>query len=253
MTVDIELLKCAVTMGILFFILSHPILYRFFHKQFYNVMAFVDESMCPTEAGVFVHALVFVLVVYFGKQFIDKQNGNDKKNNGNNVNNLNNMKSNDPKDKLIRRKCRAYCQEINNQMNNAEVQVQAPAMNHSNGGNQMNNLTGPVNNNLQNNGNNYGHSMNALNNNINMNVANNQPNNNMNNANYDNMMVNTVNSMGGNNNNLGNGMPNNIPNNMNNMMNEPSACSMNNNFTNQLGGNDFMSNSSPVDDMFAAF
>lgn len=251
MTVDIELLKCAVTMGILFFILSHPTLYRFFHKQFYNVMAFVDESMCPTEAGVFVHAIVFVLIVYFGKQFLDKQNGkNNKVNNVNNVKN-NNTKSINPKDKLIRKKCRAYCEEINTQMNNAEAQVQAqpPA------GNPMNNLTGPVSNVNNVNHNNYGHNMNALNNNINMNMANSQPNNNMNNMNnYDNMMVNTVNTYDNNmGNNLGNGMPNNIPNNMNNMMNEPSACSMNTNFTNQLGGNDFMNNSSPVDDMFAAF
>lgn len=263
MNVDMELLKCAVTLGILFFVLSHPLLYRFLHRQFYTVMAFVNESMCPTEGGVFVHALVFILVVYFGKQLLDKH-VNPQNNNNNNRNNLLNNKSNNPKDKAIRKKCRVYCQQINNEMNNQE-QANAPAMNQAN---MMNNLTGQGNNNQQAN---YGHDMNSLNNNINMNHNNNnmnhqmnhnnmnhnnnnmnqmnnnmnQMNNNMNNnnnVNYDDMMVNTVNSLGNNMNNMNN-----------NMMNEPSACSMNNNFTNQLGGNDFLGNSSPVDDMFAAF
>ena len=257
-----ELLKCAVTLGILFFVLSHPLLYRFLHRQFYTVMAFVDESMCPTEGGVFVHALVFILVVYFGKQMLDKHV--NPKNNNNKMNNLLNNKSNNPKDKAIRKKCRVYCQQINNEMNNQE-QANAPAMNQVN---MMNNLTGQGNTNQQAN---YGHNMNALNNNINMNQNNNMNgnmnnmnhNNNMNNmnntnANYDDMMVNTINNLGNmNNNNMNNNMNNmnniNNMNNMNNMNNEPTACSMNSNFTNQLGSNDFLTNSSPVDDMFAAF
>ena len=43
-----------------------------FDKQLHTVMAFVDERMCPTEGGVLVHAVIFVLIVYFGKKLYDK-------------------------------------------------------------------------------------------------------------------------------------------------------------------------------------
>ena len=80
MNINTNMLKCALTLGALFFVLSHPYLYRVFHKQFYNVMAFCDERMCPTEGGVLVHAIVFALIVYFGKTYYDN-NLNDKKDN----------------------------------------------------------------------------------------------------------------------------------------------------------------------------
>ena len=82
MAVNIELLKCSLVMGILFFILSHPLLYRLLNRQLHTIVAFVDERMCPTESGVLIHAIIFVLVVYFGKILYDrhvKQDTNDNK------------------------------------------------------------------------------------------------------------------------------------------------------------------------------
>ena len=74
MKVDIELLKCSLVVGILFFVFSHPYLYRLLHKQFHKVMSFVDDRMCPTEGGVLVHAVIFGLVIYFGKKLYEKHN-----------------------------------------------------------------------------------------------------------------------------------------------------------------------------------
>ena len=62
-----ELLKCSLILGALFVVFSHPYLYRALHRQFSNVLAFVDMNSCPTEGGVFVHAVLFALVVYFGR------------------------------------------------------------------------------------------------------------------------------------------------------------------------------------------
>ena len=85
--INSNLVKCAITLGILFFVLSHPYLYRVFHRQFYKVMAFCDERMCPTEGGVLVHAIIFALIIYFGKTSYDNYLGEGKNKKQNKKNN----------------------------------------------------------------------------------------------------------------------------------------------------------------------
>ena len=76
-------------------------------------MAFVDMNMCPTEGGVLVHAILFALVIYFGKQLYEKHYGNGvNKVIVNKVNNVNNL------DNQIRSKCKTYCENITNEMRN---------------------------------------------------------------------------------------------------------------------------------------
>ena len=73
MKLNKDLLNCALVLGILFFVLSHPLLYRLFHKYVRSVVSMVDERLCPTEAGVAIHAVIFALVVYFGKVLYEKK------------------------------------------------------------------------------------------------------------------------------------------------------------------------------------
>merc|ERR1711976_1046592 len=109
MNVDMNLLKCSLVLGVLFFVLSHPFLYKSLHRHFGHIVSFVDERMCPTESGVIIHAIIFGLVVYFGKKMYEENYGNKKvKNNKNN----NSNNSNNSNNKLLKKKCRVYCEKI---------------------------------------------------------------------------------------------------------------------------------------------
>ena len=112
MQVDIELLKCALILGILFFVLSHPFLYRLMHKYLRTVLSFVDERLCPTEGGVLVHAVLFVLIVYFGKQAYMKYGPESKKNKKNKKNIDKNaaMLANNVPENNIPKRCQVYCE-----------------------------------------------------------------------------------------------------------------------------------------------
>jgi hypothetical protein len=279
MKVDQDLVKCSLILGALFIVFSHPYLYRALHRQFSSVMAFVDMNMCPTEGGVIVHAILFALVIYFGKQLYEKHYGKKK------------VKKNSlsATDNEIKGKCKVYCENISNEMkqnnqqvnqnnqqnnqniqqnlpNEAQLQVPnniplntIPKVNNNNLANLQNNLPNLPNNNNMNN--------NMGNNNMNNNMGNNNMNNNMGNNNMDNNMGN--NNMGNNNmnNNMGNNMNNNMGNNdmnnvsnimgtqsteINNLNNQGSlSCGSLPNFTNQLSGGDmFMENTTYVDDMY---
>ena len=169
MKVDEKLLKCSLTVGALFVVFSHPFLYRALHRQFSSVLAFVDMNMCPTEGGVFVHAILFALTIYFGKKLYDKYYPSKK------VKKVTNNNNNDPMANEIKGKCKVYCENISNEIqqrnNNVEQNLPQqielnipnqvpintiPQVNNNNLANLQNNLGGGNNqmNNTQNNGNN---------------------------------------------------------------------------------------------------
>ena len=229
-----ELLKCSLILGALFVVFSHPYLYRALHRQFSSVMAFVDMNMCPTEGGVIVHAILFALVIYFGKQLYEKHYGKKKVH----KNSLNAV------DNEIKGKCKVYCENISNEMkqNNNQVQQNNQQVQQ----NLPNEAQLQVPNNIPLN------TIPKVNNNNLANLQNSLPNlpnnNNMNN------------NMGNNNhNNMGNNDMNNVSNIMgtqsteiNNLNNQGSlSCGSLPNFTNQLSGGDmFMENTSYADDMY---
>ena len=262
MAVNIELLKCSLVMGILFFVLSHPLLYRFLNKQLHTVMAFVDERMCPTEGGVLVHAVIFVLIVYFGKKLYDKNvKPEEKKAPKAPLTNEQLIQ----KQNAIPQKCQVYCEKISNNIQNkinqnngqqapSPTQPQQPQQQQQQNQQQNNNAMmqqqqqqqqqnnmmaqqqqqQQQNNNAmaqqqQNNnmmGNNAG---NVLNNNINMSGNNS-------NGGFDDMMVNTL---GGNN--------------ANNNNNAGLSCNSMSDFSNQISsGNMFSENTTYVDDMYSS-
>ena len=263
MAVNIELLKCSLVMGILFFVLSHPLLYRFLNKQLHTVMAFVDERMCPTEGGVLVHAVIFVLIVYFGKKLYDKNvKPEEKKAPKAPLTNEQLIQ----KQNAIPQKCQVYCEKISNNIQNKINQnngQQAPSptqqqqqqpnnnamMQQQNNNAMMQQQQQPNNNAMmaqqqqqqqqqQNNmmaqqqqtnnmmGNNAG---NVLNNNINMSGNNS-------NGGFNDMMVNTL---GGNN--------------ANNNNNAGLSCNSMSDFSNQISsGNMFSENTTYVDDMYSS-
>ena len=100
MELNKDLLNCALVLGILFFVFSHPLLYRLLHKYLRSVVSLVDERLCPTEAGVALHAVIFAVVVYFGKVLYDKKYKKKGKKNKRN-NNLNQNNNNVFKQKMI--------------------------------------------------------------------------------------------------------------------------------------------------------
>ena len=118
--------------------------------------------MCPTEGGVLVHAVIFGLVIYFGKKLYEKYNP-PKKAPSKPVGTpqqqmaiLQNQQNNIPK------KCQVYCEKISNKIQNK--------MNTLNQANQQN--------------------VQLVNNNPNNAMANNQANNMMANNQANNMMAN---------------------------------------------------------------
>ena len=259
-----ELVKCSLILGILFFVFSHPYLYRALHRQFSNILSFVDMNACPTESGVFVHAILFAIVIYFGKQYYDSNNKQQK------VKKINNV------DNEIKGKCRMYCEDISNEMKNNNVvnnvnqnlpnQAQLQLPNNL----QTNNIPQVNNQNLAN----LQKQLPNLNNNIplnNINIPNTQMNNNgltnnnvqmnnnglTNNMDYNNISTTgtqstEINNLGLNNNQamLGNQeLSNNIPQMGNNI--PQLSCGGIPNFTNQLSNSDmFMENTTYVDDMY---
>ena len=240
MKVDQDLVKCSLILGALFIIFSHPYLYRAFHRQFSSVMAFVDMNMCPTEGGVIVHAILFALVIYFGKKLYEKHYGKKKVH----KNSLNAV------DNEIKGKCKVYCENISNEMNQNNQQVQQNNQQVQQNLPNEAQLQVPLN------------TIPKVNNNNLSNLQNNLPNNNMgNNNNMNNNMGNNINNNMGNNinNNMGNNDMNNVSNIMgtqsteiNNLNNQGSlSCGSLPNFTNQLSGGDmFMENTTYVDDMY---
>ena len=237
MNVNMEYLKCALVLGILFFVLSHPYLYRALHKVLKNVVAMVDDRMCPTELGVLLHAVVFALIVYFGKKLYDQKYGKKKPTKPSVP--LTNEQLHQ-KQAEIPRKCQVYCEKISNKIqdkinaNNNRVGNNAPRVNNNGMGNNgmNNNNNGMMNNNngmMNNNNVPMMNNNNGMNNNVPM-VNNNAMGNNMG---FDDMVVNTLSQNNNNNNSLG--------------------CGMMSDFTNQINsGNMFSENTTYVDDMYSS-
>ena len=188
LNLDQKKLKCALILGILFFVLSHPYLYKLFHKNLSHIVSFLNVDGAPTELGVFIMAILFVAIVYFGHEQLETSN----KVNGNNVNNNGN--------KLLN-KCRTYCQQVSNEMTQENAIMNNIA--NQNNNNQMPNNNGQMpNNNGQ------------------------MPNNNGQMPNNNNGQMPNNNSMRQNNNN--GQMPNNVQMNKNRMNNSMMNNSLNN-------------------------
>ena len=115
--------------GYFIFIFAHPYLFRFMQKHLGSMVTFIDASGVPTEAGVFVHALVLMLVLYAGTQYFGgEKSGNNvltnnllnnlnNANNANNVNDANNLNVINNANE-IPKKCRMYCEKISNDLAN---------------------------------------------------------------------------------------------------------------------------------------
>ena len=127
LNLDQKKLKCALILGILFFVLSLPYLYKLFHKNLSHIVSFLNVDGAPTELGVFIMAILFVAIVYFGHEQLETSN----KVNGNNVNNNGN--------KLLN-KCRTYCQQVSNEMTQENAIMNNIA--NQNNNNQMPNNNG---------------------------------------------------------------------------------------------------------------
>jgi hypothetical protein len=243
MEINGELLKCSVVLGIIFFVLSHPYLYRVLHRQFNSVMAFVDDRLCPTESGVLVHAILFALIVYFGKYYYEKNMVNKDNNEKNNNNQDNVNKLNSDNNKILKSKCKTYCEKLSKEIQNQQIQqnmmeqqVMPPAPLINNQPQMMNNQPQMMNNQPQM-MNNQPQMMNnqpqMMNNQPQM--MNNQPqmmNNQLPND-YDNMLVNTLSNNG----------------------NSGLSCNSISDFTNQISNSSspFQENTTYVDDMYATF
>ncbi len=59
--------KAALVAGLIFFILSHPIVYKLVDSILGSLVgSTASSSGCPTTLGLIVHAAVFALVTYYG-------------------------------------------------------------------------------------------------------------------------------------------------------------------------------------------
>jgi hypothetical protein len=142
---DEKKVKCALSLAVLFFALSHPYVYRVCHNAFSATVSFLDMNGCPTEFGVFIMAVVFAVVIYNAHNYFSiepfKGNKKNKANNGNNQN------------KLIG-KCRTYCEQVSQEMSQENAMMNNIANTNNNGqavqNNQMVNNQG-VNNQRANN------------------------------------------------------------------------------------------------------
>ena len=134
LNLDDKKLKCALILAILFFVLSHPFLYRVAHRNLSQFISFLDDDGCPTELGVLVMALVFAAVVYYGHDELStkKPVGNNNKKNGNNV---------------ILNKCRTYCQQVSDELNQENAMMNNIANVANNQNVQLNNMNNSVANN----------------------------------------------------------------------------------------------------------
>ena len=109
---DEKKVKCALSLAVLFFALSHPYVYRVCHNAFSATVSFLDMNGCPTELGVFIMAVVFALVVYNAHSYFSVEGTKvNKKNNKAN----NNVANNNNQNTLIG-KCRTYCEQVSNEM-----------------------------------------------------------------------------------------------------------------------------------------
>jgi hypothetical protein len=60
-------LKGALVAGLLFFILSHPVVYKFVDSLLGKLIgSTASPSGCPTTMGLLVHSAVFVALTYYG-------------------------------------------------------------------------------------------------------------------------------------------------------------------------------------------
>lgn len=60
----------AVVLGVLFFVVSSPAVYKFTDKLLGKSLNLADAKGCPTTTGLIVHAVVFVLLLWLVKKLL---------------------------------------------------------------------------------------------------------------------------------------------------------------------------------------
>ena len=68
-------LLCALYVTILFLVVSMPATYKFTNTLLKGVCVLASKNWCPTICGIIVHALVFLLLLRLGYEFVPMREG----------------------------------------------------------------------------------------------------------------------------------------------------------------------------------
>ena len=82
---------CALYVTILFLVVSMPVTYKFTNALLKGVCVLASKNGCPTMCGILVHALVFLLLLRLGYEFVPMREG-AKNNSLRNIHRSNNQK-----------------------------------------------------------------------------------------------------------------------------------------------------------------
>ena len=66
---------CALYVTILFLVVSMPVTYKFTNALLKGVCVLASKNGCPTICGILVHALVFLLLLRLGSEFVPMREG----------------------------------------------------------------------------------------------------------------------------------------------------------------------------------
>ena len=66
---------CALYVTILFLVVSMPVTYKFTNALLKGVCVLASKNGCPTMCGILVHALVFLLLLRLGYEFVPMREG----------------------------------------------------------------------------------------------------------------------------------------------------------------------------------
>ena len=64
MSAELDKARSSLYSAILFFIIASPFVYKLVDQLFGSVVRIANASGCPTYVGVFVHSIVFGLIVF---------------------------------------------------------------------------------------------------------------------------------------------------------------------------------------------
>ena len=70
---------CALYVTILFLVVSMPVTYKFTNALLKGVCVLASKNGCPTICGILVHALVFLLLLRLGYEFVPMREAIDPK------------------------------------------------------------------------------------------------------------------------------------------------------------------------------
>ena len=66
---------CALYVTILFLVVSMPVTYKFTNALLKGVCVLASKNGCPTMCGILVHALVFLMLLRLGYEFVPMREG----------------------------------------------------------------------------------------------------------------------------------------------------------------------------------